>query len=390
MRIGFDAKRFFHNTTGLGNYSRTLVNGLANYYPQHEYILFNPKPVSPYSLPAANNTFEVNPAGFLSITFPSLWRSVWMCDDIRAQKLDLFHGLSHELPKGIGRSGVKSVVTIHDLIFERYPEQYGSYEVRMHRHKIQHACRFADVIIAASEHTKKDLAERYKVSEEKVVVAYQSCDPVFSNPPDFDLQAKLRLHYHLPDRFFLYVGSIIERKNLLGICEAMQRMPKESAIPLVIVGTGTGVYMKKLEAYIAASGLEKRILFLSKKASAPAAYNISHTNNLAALYQMSTALVYPSFFEGFGIPVLEALTSGVPAITSRQTSMEEISGDAACLISPGSAEEIATAMMRLQNDEQLRASLSAKGRERAKAFSLQNCTDHLMNIYQKVVGNGSF
>src|SRR5215204_2511022 len=125
MTIGFDAKRAFHNQTGLGNYSRTLISGLARFFPGNEYYLFNPKPS--HSYPKANfpNVHEVLPHGLLNRKLSSLWRSNWVKKDLQRLGIQLYHGLSHEIPVGIQHTGISSVVTIHDLIFERYPEQFS-------------------------------------------------------------------------------------------------------------------------------------------------------------------------------------------------------------------------------------------------------------------------
>jgi hypothetical protein len=135
MNIGFDAKRNFHNTTGLGNYSRTLIKGLAEYYPEHQYYLFNPKPSDKFSKPRFDNVHEVLPQGFLAKKFSSAWRSKWVAKDLQKFGIQLYHGLSHEIPIGIELTSIPSVVTIHDLIFERYPEQFNKIDVQIYRKK---------------------------------------------------------------------------------------------------------------------------------------------------------------------------------------------------------------------------------------------------------------
>ncbi len=179
MNIGFDAKRAFHNSTGLGHYSRTLIRSLADCYPEHQYYLFNPKPSSLFSFPE-KNIQEVRPASFINNIFSSVWRSSWVKNDLKKYKIDIYHGLSHEIPVGIQKTGIKSVVTIHDLIHERHPEQYNAIDVKIYNKKFRYACANADKIIAISEQTKKDIIEFYKTPEEKITVCYQSCNPAFS------------------------------------------------------------------------------------------------------------------------------------------------------------------------------------------------------------------
>ena len=128
MNIGFDAKRAYHNGTGLGNFSRTLIRLLSGHYPEHEYYLFNPKPSSAFEV-KGSNIHEILPQSFAGKLFPSAWRSSWVCKDLKQLKINLYHGLSHEIPVGIQKTGVRSVVTIHDLIHERYPDQYNPIDV---------------------------------------------------------------------------------------------------------------------------------------------------------------------------------------------------------------------------------------------------------------------
>ncbi len=309
MNIGFDAKRAFHNTTGLGNYSRTLITGLAQFYPQHQYFLFNPKPSKKFPKPPFENVHEVLPGGFLSKTFSSLWRSKWVIKDLQQSGIQLYHGLSHEIPVGIEKTSIPSVVTIHDLIFERYPEQFSKIDVQIYRKKFRYACQHANRIIAISKQTGQDIVEMYGIDADKIDICYQSCDPAFAQQVDEKEKELIREKFGLPSSFFLYVGSIIERKNLLNICKALQLMP-ESSIPLVVIGDGK-TYKNEVKTYLAKHNLAHRVIFLSETHAVG-----KDASTLAAIYQMSLALIYPSFFEGFGIPVLEALWSRVPVITS--------------------------------------------------------------------------
>jgi Glycosyltransferase len=235
MNIGFDAKRAYHNGTGLGHYSRTLISSLAEYYPGHEYYLFNPKASSKFHLQQLKNIHEVLP-GFPSSLFPSAWRSSWVKKDLQKFNIDLYHGLSHEIPVGIQKTKIKTVVTIHDLIHERYPEQYNSIDVNIYNKKFRYACEHADKVIAISSQTKQDIIDFYKTPEEKITVCYQSCNPAFSKAISEEEKKRVTQLYDLPEKYFLYVGSIIERKNLLTICKALVVLKDDLNIPLVVIG----------------------------------------------------------------------------------------------------------------------------------------------------------
>jgi glycosyltransferase involved in cell wall biosynthesis len=382
MNIGFDAKRAFHNQTGLGHYSRNLLHSLSQYYPEHQYYLFNPKPANRFRL-QDNNLFEILPQVILNKLFPSAWRSSWVKKDLQKLKIDLYHGLSHEIPIGINKTGIKSVVTIHDLIHERYPEQYSFVDVRIYRKKFRYACTHADKVIAISEQTKKDIIEFYQIPESKIKVCYQSCNPDFADRVSEEEKLKVKEGYNLPDEFFLYVGSIIERKNLLNICKAVFLLRNELNIPLVVIGDG-GKYKQQVKDYIKQNGLENRIVFLSESSSAKSSQTFQSAKDFPAIYQSAIAMIYPSFFEGFGIPVLEALWSKLPVITSNTSCLPEAGGEGAYYVNPASAEEIAAGMKKIYTDKQFAATMTEKGWQHAQKFTPQKHAESVMNVYKSV------
>jgi len=384
MNIGFDAKRAFHNQTGLGHYSRTLVHSLAKFYPDHQYYLFNPKHSSLFQF-EEQNIHEILPARFPASLFTSAWRSSWVKKDLKKLRVDLYHGLSHEIPLGIQKTSTRSVVTIHDLIHERYPGQYNPVDVKIYNKKFRYACQHADKIIAISQQTKNDILEFYKTPADKVRVTYQSCNPLFGESLSGAEKKIVLLKYGLPPKFFLYVGSIIERKNLLSVCKAVFILRNELGVPLVVIGDG-GKYKQQVKDFIKQNDLEKKIIFLSESPSAISSKSFQNGMDLPAIYQSATALIYPSFFEGFGIPVLEALWSRLPVITSNVSSLPEVGGDAVYYINPQSAEEVAEGMRKIFNDQQFADDLRYKGSLQAKKFSQQNCAEAVMNVYRSLIG----
>jgi len=382
MNIGFDAKRAYHNGTGLGHYSRTLVHLLSDFYPQHQYYLFNPKSSNSFEV-KGKNIHEVLPAGFLNRIFNAAWRSSWVKKDLKKLKIDLYHGLSHEIPVGINKTGIKSVVTIHDLIHERHPEQYNPIDVKIYSKKFRYACSHADKVIAISEQTKKDIILFYKIPEEKIVVCYQSCNPAFALQVSDDEKKRIREKYNLPSEFFLYVGSIIERKNLLNICKAVFLIRNELNIPLVVIGDG-GKYKQQIKDYIKQNKLEQRVIFLSENPAAKSSGDFQSAKDFPAIYQSATAMIYPSFFEGFGIPVLEALWSKLPVITSNISCLPEAGGDAVYYVDPASADEIALGMKNISSDKTLASSMVEKGRRHAQKFTPQKSAESVMNVYKSI------
>jgi glycosyltransferase involved in cell wall biosynthesis len=383
MNIGFDAKRAYHNGTGLGHYSRTLVSSLAQYFPEHHYYLFNPKP-GKFQLNAEPNLHEILPSSFLQKAFSSAWRSSWVKKDLQKLKINLYHGLSHEIPVGIQHTGIKSVVTMHDLIHERNPEQYNAIDVKIYTEKFRYACEHADKIIAISEQTKRDIIEFYKTPEEKIEVCYQSCNPAFAIEVSNEEKEMIRKKYELPGQFFLYVGSVIERKNLLNICKALFLLRSELGIPLVIIGNG-GKYKQQVKDYIQQNGLKNKVIFLSENPAAKSSPAFQSAADFPAIYQSAIAMIYPSFFEGFGIPVLEALWSRLPVITSNVSCMPETGGDAALYVNPNSAEEIAAAMKKIYTETAAATAMKEKGRLHAQNFTPQLCAGRVMRVYESLI-----
>lgn len=382
MNIGFDAKRAYHNQTGLGHYSRTLIQSLAVHYPQHQYYLFNPKPSALFQLHNNNNVHEVLPQHFFEKSFSSIWRQTLVKSDMERLKIQLYHGLSHELPYNIHQSGIKSVVTIHDLIHERFPEQYSRIDRNIYTRKFRYACRHADKIIAISKQTKQDIIDFYKTDPAKIEVCYQSCNPAFAERIAESEKERVKKQYQLPDQFFLYVGSIIERKNLLNICRAVKSMEKEITIPLVVIGNGSD-YKEKVQSYIKEAGIADRIIFLSAIPNAKTKSFLSGAD-FPAIYQQAIAMIYPSFFEGFGIPVLEALSSRIPVITSNVSCLPEAGGDGAFYADPSKPEEIAAQMKTILTNLSLVEQHVQKGWGHAQQFTNFNCAKAVMNVYEKL------
>lgn len=376
MKIGFDAKRAFQNNTGLGNYSRTLISSLVKDFPGEDWFLFAPKQTTMYDLRYMPALKVVTPAHALHRWFKSAWRSRFIVKDLLRHHINIFHGLSHELPFGIHKSGIHTVVTMHDLIFERYPEQYNPIDVLTYRRKAKYACRYANRVVAISEQTKQDLITYYHTPAEKIDVVYQSCDPAFAKTHSAADIAAMVAKYQLPSQYFLYVGSLIERKNLLGIVTAMNILKGTLDIPLVVLGSGSG-YKKKVKSYLEANGLGNRVIFLNEKARL-------QNEELPLLYQGAVALIYPSLFEGFGIPILEALWSRTPVITSHGSCFAETAGNAALYVNPRDSATIAEAMKKVAGDPQLVAEMREKGWQHAQQFTPEKCAATMMEVYKKI------
>ncbi len=376
MRIAFDAKRAFRNNTGLGQYSRNLLQALFAGYPQHEYYLMATQTGPLFQPPLTGNIHIELPKGLYK-PFPSLWRSNGMRHDLRRLNIGLYHGLSHEIPVGLHKTGIKTVVTMHDLIFERYPQQYKAVDVAIYRKKFRYAAMHADRVIAISKQTSMDLQQYYGVPEKKIRVCYQSCNPAFGQPISEEHLQEVRAKYKLPQQYLLSVGSVIERKNLLTVCKALHALKGKLDIPLAIIGTG-GDYMQKVKEYIRTNGLTDKVLWLSER---PGGVDSA---DMAAIYKAATLMLYPSVFEGFGIPILEALQSRLPVITSNVSCMPETGGDAARYVDPYNVDDMAQAILEVNTDELLRKEMTERGLSHAARFTPELCAANVMDVYKEL------
>jgi glycosyltransferase involved in cell wall biosynthesis len=380
MIIGFDAKRAFQNRTGLGNYSRTLLYSLDEYFNEHDYLLFAPKRTSLFEAGPTMRT--ITPDWQPAKQFKSLWRSWWVTRDLIKANTQIYHGLSNEIPVDIHKTGIRSVVTIHDLIFELYPQQYDKTEVWTYRKKFRNACRHADVIIATSQNTKKDIVAIYNISPDKIHVCYQSCSEDYWQPLSEEALSQIRTQYQLPSQYFLYVGSITERKNLMAICEALYIMRGSLNIPLVVVGEGKQ-YKRKVQEWLNKHGMQSQVIFLSDTSKGLSGYQSG--SHFPAIYQNATALVFPSVYEGFGIPILEAMVSGIPVIASNTSSLPEVGGGAALYFSPGDIQELCNCMQAVVFNESVRNQCRQNAKEQVQQFTRKKSAEAVMQVYRSLL-----
>ncbi len=370
MNIGFEAKRVFQNQSGLGNYSRNTINLLARYYPENRYKLFAPKYTGLYRLP--DSAEVITPKSFLYRFFRSYWRLNQVTKLLSANNIDIFHGLSHALPYGIEKSGIPSVVTIHDLIFLRFPEYYKKFDRKMYETIYLSSCQRATKIIAISNQTKADLITYFGIDQEKIVVIYQSCDKMFYEKVSEDQKSAIRLKFNLPERFILSVGTIERRKNQLALLKGV--VSSKIDMPVVILGKPTE-YIRQINQFISESGILKQVIFLHH----------TTTDELRTIYQMAEVMVYPSIFEGFGLPVLEAQASGCPVVTSNTSSLPEAGGEGALYINPEDVTEIGQKISNILSNKLLREDLVRKGTLNANLLQEVDVARRLMDCYLKVI-----
>jgi glycosyltransferase involved in cell wall biosynthesis len=374
MKIGFDGKRATNNLTGLGNYSRSLIAHLAQFFPQNQFFVYTP---------GIKEKPQIS--GFLSVeniltrlpgTRGILWRTLGIKKQLVKDGIDLFHGLSHEIPAGLHKSGIPAIVTVHDLIFLKFPQYFGRIDRLIYTLKCRYACRHADRIVAISECTKRDIVAFFGTDPSKIEIVYQSCDDGFKSPAENGKKQAVRLKFNLPDHYILNVGTIETRKNLLTLIRAIALA--EKSVKLVVVGKRTP-YADEVDKEINALGLSSRILFLQDVPF----------DELPSIYQMAELFVYPSVYEGFGIPIIEALYSGVPVIAAKGSCLEEAGGPDSVYVEPYAHEKFAQEINRLLSQTEIAARMKVKGLVYAQRFDNQLLSTQMMTIYQNLVSDYS-
>ncbi|MDO4948622.1 MAG: glycosyltransferase family 1 protein [Bacteroidales bacterium] len=371
--IGFDAKRITHNATGLGNYCRTLVNNIIR-KNSGKYLLrlYTPDAGNPLLKNRMVLDKHVRFAYPRKNLWKSLWRSALIVNDLTSDGIKLYHGLTGELPIGIKKTGIKTVVTIHDLIFMRHPIYYHWTESLIYKIKFRLTCKEADHFIAISECTKSDIMSLGGIPDSRISVIYQGCDEGFKQQVDEKRKQQVSDSHHLPPKYILTVGTLEERKNAGLIVKALERLPYD--INLVMVGRRTP-YINKVMREAERHGIGKRILILSDLPF----------SDLPAIYQMAEVFVYPSRYEGFGIPIIEAIHSGIPVVAAKGSCLEEAGGPDSMYVDPDDADALARCILANLQHTPEREQRIVKSRQYVARFDEQNLADEVLKVYESLL-----
>lgn len=376
LTIGFDGKRAVQNMTGLGNYSRVVIGTLSALYPDNRYIILAPKlRENPRLTPLLmrENVSIYAPEGQITRRVPALWRSASMVQDMSALSLDVFHGLSNELPLTANLAPCPTVVTIHDLIWRRSPADYPVLDRFLYERKYRRSARLATRIIAISECTKADLIADWHIPEEKIDVIYQGCDPIFNREVTYDDRVRVRRTYSLPLRYIIAVGTVQPRKNQLLAVKALAHLPED--VKLVIVGGAHAAYRAEIDAYAAANGLTDRIITIE---GVP-------MDDLPALYACAELSSYTSRYEGFGLPLVESLSVGTPAIACTGSCLREAAGEGAMYVRPDDVRGYVDAAAAILAHSHVRDRLAARGARHVARFTPKALAEQTMATYAKAI-----
>ena len=376
LRIAVDAKRALSNTTGLGNYSRLVIEALSS-LPVGNRIMLMSAPGCDTSrvsgLLNRNNVELYEGHGAAARLAPWLWRSHTLGKELRRLSPEVYHGLSNELPLNIASSGVPSVVTMHDVIWRRFESDYTAVDRRLYDLKYGRSARNATRVIAISECTARDLQSDFDIPREKIDVVYQGCDLSFVPQSESEIERVRRVYNLGAGPYAIAVGTVQGRKNQLLAVRGLRALPRE--LRLVIVGRRTR-YAAEIDAYIASHReLDGRVIWLE---GVP-------FGDLPALYSGAVFSSYTSRYEGFGLPLIESLSCKVPCIGATGSCLEEAGGPGAFYVEPDSEEAWAECARRYLDDTELRQSMAMEGYCHTGKFSADSFAAGTMKSYHKAI-----
>lgn len=381
MRIGIDEVLIYPRSMGLSNRDAAIIPELLKRIGSREekIILYFSKYLDDKSIDkfigSRNNTKIIKTP---LPSFPTYKRTLkglhYWPRQAKKDQLNLFHAQYYPTP----RLDIPVILTVHDLRFLHMFKANRLPRYIYHKIVVPYSILQADRIIAVSHFTKKDLLEHFKIPEEKIDVIYNPLPPHFKVAPDKNLLSQVREKYRLPESYLLYVGNLEPRKNLGRLIEAYLILRKKLESNLVIVGTPEWQYAKLFDL-VREKHLDREIIFTGYVPD----------EDLPSLYSLARMFVFPSLFEGFGIPVIEAMACGTPVVTSNVSSLPEVAGDAGILVDPYDAESIAEGISRVLTDSKLKRELIKKGYERIKAFDAGQIAGQVLNTYKKVLSNHS-
>jgi len=365
LKIAIDGRFALGPHTGVVNYLINLVENLARIDDKNEYIIYLNKEDENGILPDSRNFSKK------VLRAPSLiWKNVLLPLDLWQEKVDIVHFPSYTIPVTPVRN---CIVTIHDVIHKIAPKWFNRKELFLLNGPIRHAARNSRHIIAVSENTAQDIVNHYHIERDKIDMIYEAASDIYQQPISDDDMARVKEKYQIDSEFILYIGVLFARRNIDRLINAFGFLKNQDKLPyqLFIVGQDRGFF--DIPELLKKNRLENSVRLLGHV----------DTKDMPVLYKMARVFIYPSLYEGFGLPILEAMAVGTPVITSRISSMGEIAGEAALLVDPYSESEITSALRELVSNEALRKEYIAKGKKRSNEFSWEKAARETLKVYEK-------
>ena len=374
MIIGFDANRLFHDHGAMGSYGRCLMQGLADACPDHRYILYTPhaRLIAPDDPILTSGRYKVvSPSGLFRDHF---WRGLWLGHHLKKDGVQIYHGLGQTIPISTKVRGISTLVTVHSLWF-RQGGAAARYWLR--DRKTAYACRHSDHVVAVSQAVRSELIKAYGIADAKVSVVYPAAREVFYRPmPPAEARRLLADRWPaLPPRFVLNVGTAASHTDWDTIARALAQLPEADRPVLAVAGYGH-VEQQAIEACAARHGLGAYVLQLGY---------VTDDRLLQALYTAAATFVYPSLYDGFAQPVVEASLQGCPVLAYRTSSLPEAAGPSACLVEPQQPDELAHALDRLLSDAGVHDRIADTGRQYAHVtFHPAELARQMLSIYYRL------
>lgn len=381
MKIAYDGMPFEHNwIEGMLVYNRQLLDHMLELYPEHEYsFFFNSlrQDFANVNLPGKKGQAIRSVLRVPSTPWPEFGRKLYfdfaLPRRLRKEKVDIFHGLRYYVPPA-GKT--KVVTTFHDIFALVIPDTFQSKTASDRNMWYKRAVERSDAIIAVSGATKDDLMRMFNLSEKRIKVVHEAAGSIFKPVTEQDELTKVRKKYSLDYKYLFALASHPVRKNTENILRAMSQLIKQDKCNHKLVFFGGGdARRKQWTPLMQDLGIENDVVFLQ---------NVP-TEDLPALYSMADIYLYPSLYEGFGIPILEAMGCGTPVITSNLSAMPEVAGDAGLLVDPKSVDELGKAISSLLSDSEKRKKLSELGQKQAKKYSWERTARETMAVYESLV-----
>lgn len=373
MNLAWNTMLLKQNLSGIGNYIERILYEFEKEDIKNNLLLFGSENEYDYrKINLESNTSLTNSIFSKKKFLRVLWEQIFLPIKAKKNNINLIHCPAHVVPL---MSSMKTIVTIHDLAFKLFPETFKWQNRSYLNFIVPLSIKKADKVIAVSKNTKKDIIREYNVNPNKIKVIYNGVDEKYRRINDDEIINKIKEKYKLPKDFILYLGTLEPRKNIERLIKGFNKTKKNN-IKLVIAG-GKGWLYDDVFKLVKKLNLEEKVIFTG----------YIDEKDIVLLYNAATLFVYPSLYEGFGLPPLEAMACGTPVITSNLSSLPEVVGDAAITVNPNNVKDLIEAIDKVLNNKELQRKMIQKGLKRANKFTWKNTARETIKVYKEVLNS---